>query len=64
MNPVQGLSMQRYMGVPGDATINANLQRIRGKHSHRGYQGHQGTWYRVLEAMPSRPDYLGTSGNS
>lgn len=56
--------MQRYMGAPGDAMVNANLQGIRGKHSHSGYQGHKGTWYRVLEAMPSRPDYLGTSGNS
>lgn len=56
--------MQRYMGAPGDATVNANLQEIRGKNSHRGYQQHKGTRYRVLEAMPSRPDYLCTSGNS
>lgn len=56
--------MQRYMGAPGGATANVNLQGIRGKHSHRGYQGHKGTRYRVLEAMPSRPDYLCTSGNS
>lgn len=57
--------MQRYMGAPGDATANVNLQGIRGKHSsHRGYQGHKGARYSVLEAMPSRPDYLCTSGNS
>lgn len=34
--------MQRYMGAPGDATVNASLQGIKGKYSH-AYQGHKGT---------------------